>query len=43
MKPARAFLFSMTAGLALLFGGRGLISDLTAPQPDVLVGTLPAA
>ena len=37
MGPVRAFLFSFTAGLALLFSGHGLVSAVT---PDAPTGTI---
>jgi len=37
MHPLRAFLLSMTAGLAVLAGGHGLASTM-APAPDARVG-----
>ena len=43
MKPARAFLLSMTGGLALFFGAHSALTTLTAHAPDVQVGPLPTA
>jgi hypothetical protein len=40
MHPLRAFLLSMTAGLAVLFSGHGLASSM-APAPDARVGSGP--
>jgi hypothetical protein len=40
MHPLRAFLVSLTAGLALLFGGHGLASSMT-PAADARIGTGP--
>jgi len=40
MHPVRAFLLSMTCGLALLFSVRGLI-DVMQPSPDQRVGSGP--
>ncbi len=38
MHPLRAFIFSMTCGLALLFTVRGLIGAMQ-PEPDQSVGS----
>ena len=40
MHPARAFLVSMTCGLALLFSVRGLVGAME-PAPDQRVGSGP--
>jgi len=40
MHPLRAFLVSLTAGLALLFGSHGLASNM-APAPDARIGSGP--
>ncbi|HYI65179.1 MAG TPA: hypothetical protein VEW71_09870 [Allosphingosinicella sp.] len=40
MKPGRAVLLSLAAGLLTLFGGRAVLADLTAPTPDVRVGPI---
>jgi hypothetical protein len=40
MHPFRAFLVSLTCGLALLFSVRGLI-DVMQPAPDQRVGSGP--
>lgn len=37
MSPFRAFLFSFTAGLALLFSSHGIVAAVT---PDVPAGTI---
>jgi hypothetical protein len=39
MKPLRAFLFALTAGLAILFGGHGVFSTVLAQAPDVRIGS----
>jgi hypothetical protein len=43
MKPVRAFLLSMTGGLALFFGAHATLTVLTVHSPDVQVGPLPTA
>ncbi|HYJ52153.1 MAG TPA: hypothetical protein VEW04_03190 [Allosphingosinicella sp.] len=43
MKPVRAFLLSMTGGLALFFGAHATLTVLTAHAPDVQIGPLPTA
>jgi hypothetical protein len=43
MKPARAFLLSLTGGLTLFFGAHTALTGLTAHTPDVQVGPLPSA
>jgi hypothetical protein len=43
MKPVRAFLLSLTGGLALFFGAHATLSVLTTHTPDVQVGPLPSA
>jgi len=43
MPPLRAFLLSMTGGLALFFGCHAALSVMMAPVPDVQVGPLPTA
>jgi hypothetical protein len=40
MHPLRAFLFSLTCGLALLFSLRGLVYAME-PSPDQRVGSGP--
>jgi hypothetical protein len=40
MHPLRAFLVSLTAGLAVLLGGHGLASNM-GPAPDARIGTGP--
>jgi hypothetical protein len=40
MHPFRAFMFSLTCGLALLFSVRGLIGAMQ-PEPDQRVGSGP--
>jgi hypothetical protein len=40
MHPFRAFLFSLTCGLALLFSARGLVYAMQ-PAPDQRVGNGP--
>jgi len=40
MTPLRAFLFSLTCGLALLFSARGLFYAMQ-PSPDQRVGSGP--
>ncbi len=40
MHPFRAFMFSLTCGLALLFSARGLIQAMQ-PEPDQRVGSGP--
>src|SRR5690349_20553276 len=42
MHPFRAFLFSLTCGLALLFSVRGLVYAMQ-PSPDQRVGSGPIA
>ena len=34
MHPYRAFLLSFALGSAMLFGGYGLVSAMTPPNPD---------
>jgi hypothetical protein len=40
MHPFRAFLFSLTCGLALLFSARGLLYAME-PAPDQRIGSGP--
>ena len=40
MHPLRAFIFSLTCGLALLFSARGLLYAMQ-PSPDPRVGSGP--
>jgi hypothetical protein len=40
MRPFRAFIFSLTCGLALLFTVRGLVGAMQ-PEPDQRVGSGP--